>query len=67
MTMFNVTEVTDFYDSNEFVRDLREIDRRGRDVNASIPADVIEAIDKGRNPEICTFQMLYVLFVGPYN
>lgn len=40
---------------------MREIDRRGRDVNASIPADVIEAIDKGRNPEICTYQMLYVV------
>lgn len=42
------------------MRDLREIDRRGRDVNATIPIDVIEAIDRGRNPEMCTFQTLYV-------
>lgn len=46
--------------SNEFVKDLREIDSKSKAVNASIPFEVIEAIDKGRNPEQCTYQMLYV-------
>lgn len=55
---------------NEFVRDLREIDRRGKNVNASIPMDVIDVIDKGRNPELCTYQMLYVNYLSilrPYH
>lgn len=43
---------------NEFVRDLSEIDQCGKNVTATIPIDVIQVIDKGRNPELCTFQML---------
>lgn len=63
------TNVLDFsYDSqnvlftkvNEFVRDLREVDSRAKLVSASVPMDVLEAIDKGRNPDLCTYQMLYV-------
>lgn len=45
---------------NEFVRDLRDIDDCSKHVNAVIPSEVIDAIDKGRNPEWCTYQMLYV-------
>lgn len=45
---------------NEFVRDLRAIDHCASKVDATIPADVIEAIDKGRNPEWCTYETLYV-------
>lgn len=45
---------------NEFVKDLREIDEKAKAVDAVIPLEVIEAIDKGRNPEHCTYQMLYV-------
>lgn len=45
---------------NEFVRDLRDIDNCSKNVNAIIPAEVIEAVDKGRNPEWCTFHMLCV-------
>lgn len=45
---------------NEFVKDLKEIDRLAQNVTARIPVEVIEAIDKGKNPEQCTYQMLYV-------
>jgi len=43
------------------VKDLREIDTKSKSVNAAIPFEVVEAIDKGRNPEQCTYQMLYVM------
>lgn len=45
---------------NEFVRDLRDIDDCSKHVNSIIPSEVVDAIDKGRNPEWCTYQMLYV-------
>jgi Transcription factor subunit Med10 of Mediator complex len=46
---------------NEFVRDLAHMDGKAHLVSAAIPVQVLEAIDKGRNPEICTYQMLYVV------
>jgi hypothetical protein len=45
---------------NEFVRDLAHLDAKAQQVNAEVPIEVLEAIDVGRNPEHCTYQMLYV-------
>ena len=45
---------------NEFVKDLSEIDAKAQEVSQSIPLDVLEAIDKGRNPDQSTHQMMYV-------
>lgn len=48
------------YGRNEFVGDLQTIDEKAKGVTATIPLEVIEAIDKGRNPQLVTYQMLYV-------
>lgn len=45
---------------NAFVKDLAEIDGKGAQVKHTIPLDVLDAIDKGRNPEQSTFNILYV-------
>lgn len=49
-----------FSQVNQFVADLAHIDAKAKLVGAQIPVEVLEAIDRGRNPEHCTFQMLYV-------
>lgn len=46
------------------MKDLKEIDRLAQNVTARIPVEVIEAIDKGKNPEQCTYQMLYVPYIS---
>jgi hypothetical protein len=46
---------------NEFVRDLAHMDAKAKLVTAHVPVEVLEAIDMGRNPEHCTYQMLYDL------
>jgi Transcription factor subunit Med10 of Mediator complex len=43
---------------NQLVRDLREMERAAAAVDAAVPVDVLEAIDRGRNPELCTYEML---------
>jgi hypothetical protein len=43
---------------NDFVRDLAHLDAKAQLVNAEVPVEVLEAIDIGRNPEHCTYQML---------
>jgi Transcription factor subunit Med10 of Mediator complex len=43
---------------NDFVRDLAHLDAKALLVNAEVPVEVLEAIDVGRNPEHCTYQML---------
>ncbi|KAI0562386.1 Mediator complex subunit Med10 [Gracilaria domingensis] len=45
---------------NEFVTCLKKVDEKGKAVDAVIPFDVLEAIDKGRNPEYVTLALLYV-------
>lgn len=37
------------------------MEEKSKNVTALIPFEVIEYIDKGRNPELCTYQMLYAL------
>lgn len=43
---------------NQLVRDLQEMQRAAAAVDAAVPVDVLEAIDRGRNPELCTYEML---------
>lgn len=45
---------------NEFVRDLSDIDQRGAATTQTVPLDVLDAIDRGRNPEQATLNVLYV-------
>lgn len=61
------TNVLDFsYDNqdllyakvNEFVRDLAHLDAQAGLEEAAVPIEVLEAIDRGRNPEHCTYQLL---------
>lgn len=68
------TNVIDFsYDNqdllfakvNEFVQDLAHLDTQAGLVDAMIPVEVLEAIDRGRNPEHCTYQMLYAYWIPP--
>lgn len=47
-----------FAGANQLVRDLRELQRAAAAVDATLPVDVLEAIDRGRNPELCTYEML---------
>lgn len=44
--------------TNQLVSDLRELDRAAGAVDAGVPMDVLEALDRGRNPELCTYDML---------
>lgn len=50
-----------FVRRNEFVRDLQELEKCSKGVEAMIPIEVLEAIDKGRNPELVTYSLLYVI------
>ncbi len=50
--------------SNQLVRDLDTIDERARATTQTVPLDVLDAIDRGRNPEHTTLQVLYVGFGG---
>lgn len=43
---------------NQLVSDLAELKRAAAFVDARVPVDVLEAIDQGRNPELCTYDML---------
>jgi hypothetical protein len=45
---------------NQLVRDLRELESAADGVGAdvAVPVDVLEAIDAGRNPELCTLEVL---------
>ncbi|CAN8067342.1 unnamed protein product [Agarophyton chilense] len=43
---------------NEFVTCLKKVDDKCKAVDAVIPFDVLEAIDKGRNPEHVTLSLL---------
>ena len=45
--------------TNEFVKNLQDINEKGSKVgDATIPIEVIEAVDKGRNPQLVTYQLL---------
>jgi len=50
-----------FTKTNDFVRDLDTIDERAKETTQSVPFEVLEAIDHGKNPEHSTLQVLYVL------
>lgn len=42
------------------MRDLDTIDERAHETTQTVPLDVLDAIDRGRNPEHTTLQVLYV-------
>ena len=42
------------------MRDLDKINERASATTQTVPLDVLDAIDRGRNPEHTTLQVLYV-------